>query len=106
MTRTTQRRESASRSAGVVARFPGVQDGPDAGALKYLRRGLTQPGRKLPLFDEQGQEISADTIRHCLAEGWAEPWFHNPTKPDWLVCRLTDKGVEVLKQARKPGYSA
>jgi hypothetical protein len=28
----------------------------------------------------------------CLDCGWAEPWFNNPLKPDWLVCKLTDTG--------------
>jgi len=60
--------------------------------LKYLRRGLRQPGGKLPLFDEEGQQISPQTIRACIRAGWAEPWFANPIKPDWLVCRLTPEG--------------
>jgi hypothetical protein len=24
------------------------------------------------------------------------PWMHNPIKPDWLVCRLTEGGYRVL----------
>ena len=24
------------------------------------------------------------------------PWVHNPIKPDWLVCRLTEAGYRVL----------
>ncbi len=58
----------------------------------FLARGLEQPGGKLPLFDRDGQKISARTIRSCIRQGFAEPWFKNPIKPDWLVCRLTDKG--------------
>ena len=27
-----------------------------------------------------------------LDQGWCEPWFANPMKPDWLVCRLTTTG--------------
>ena len=60
--------------------------------ISYLRRGLQQPGGKLPLFDLDGQEFEAAVIRRCLAHGWAEPWFSNPLKPDWLVCRLTASG--------------
>lgn len=60
--------------------------------LRYLRLGLEQPGGKLPLFDRGGQEIKPATIRSCIEKGWAEPWFSNPVKPDWLVCRLTEKG--------------
>lgn len=62
----------------------------------YLRPGLSQPGRKLPLFDDSGQPVRSQVIHTCLARGWAERWFANPLAPDWLVCRLTDKGVEAL----------
>ncbi|MEP4380200.1 MAG: hypothetical protein ABJ215_02865 [Alphaproteobacteria bacterium] len=58
----------------------------------WLTRGLEQPGGKLPLFDRDGQRISDRTVRSCIRHGFAEPWFDNPIKPDWLVCRLTDKG--------------
>lgn len=65
---------------------------PTAAQKAYLARGLDQPGGKLPLFDERGQRYSASTIRSCIERGWAEPWFENPIKPDWLVCRLTKSG--------------
>ena len=65
--------------------------------LRYLRLGLAQPGGKLALFDRGGQEIRPATIRSCIEKGWAEPWFSNPVKPDWLVCRLTDKGRGVAE---------
>lgn len=58
----------------------------------WLRRGLDQPGGKLPLFDENGKQMDRRTIRKCIDAGWAEPWFANPIKPDWLVCKLTDAG--------------
>jgi len=58
----------------------------------WLRRGLDQAGGKLPLFDERGQEIDPRTIRACIEQGWAEPWFDNPLKQDWLVCKLTSAG--------------
>ena len=58
----------------------------------YLARGLGQPGGKLPLFDRQGQRYPERTIRACLEQGWAEPWFLNPLKPNWLVCKLTREG--------------
>jgi hypothetical protein len=65
---------------------------PSAAQRAYLRRGLDQPGGKLPLFDEYGQQIDPRTIKACIDQGWAEPWFSNPLKPDWLVCRLTPAG--------------
>lgn len=62
----------------------------------WLSRGVGQAGGKLPLFDEEGQRYNEKTIRSCLTKGWAEPWFENPIKPDWLICRLTDSGREIL----------
>jgi hypothetical protein len=64
----------------------------------WLVRGLSQPGGKLPLFDESGQRISPRTIQSSIDRGWAEPWFANPTKPDWLVCKLTDLGRNALRR--------
>ncbi|HLI13385.1 MAG TPA: hypothetical protein VKY65_17465 [Alphaproteobacteria bacterium] len=65
----------------------------------WLLRGLDQPGGKLPLFDSDGRRVDPRTIKSCIENGWAEPWFHNPLKPDWLVCKLTEAGRNVL-QAR------
>lgn len=62
----------------------------------WLSRGLTQPGGKLPLFDQEGQRIDPRTVQACIAHGWAEPWFSNPLKPEWLVCRLTEAGRKAL----------
>jgi hypothetical protein len=58
----------------------------------WLARGLVQPGGKLSLFDRDGQKVSDQTIKSCIRHGFAEPWFENPIRPDWLVCKLTDKG--------------
>ena len=63
--------------------------------LLYLRRALDQPGGKLPLFDLDGQQVDDAVVRRCLDRGWAEPWFLNPLKPDWLVCKLTAAGRRV-----------
>lgn len=65
---------------------------PSYAELVYLRRGLNQPGGKLPLFDLDGQRVEERVVRHCLEMGWAEPWFVNKLKPDWLVCKLTPEG--------------
>ncbi len=66
---------------------------------RYLARGLDEPGGKLPLFDHEGQRFNDKTIRACLKQGWAAPWYRNPLKPDWLVCRLTDAGRVALESA-------
>jgi len=71
---------------------------PSAAQRAWLARGLSQPGGKLPLFDESGQRVSPRTIQSSIDRGWAEPWFANPTKPDWLVCKLTDLGRAALRR--------
>ncbi len=70
---------------------------PTSNQRSWLERGLDQPGGKLPLFDKSGQNYPARTIRSCIDQGWAEPWFNNPIKPDWMVCKLTSKGRATLK---------
>lgn len=68
--------------------------------LFWLQCGLNQAGGKLPLFDNEGRKISVRTIQSCIKNGWAEPWFNNPMKPDWLVCRITDLGLNIVKQEK------
>ncbi|MDH5771731.1 MAG: hypothetical protein OEY84_01195 [Rhodospirillaceae bacterium] len=63
---------------------------------EWLLRAITQPGGKLPLFDKYGQKIGEGTVRSCIEKGWAEPWFSNPIKPDWLVCKITDAGRKAV----------
>lgn len=77
---------------------------PSAAQRKWLARGLTQPGGKLPLFDEDGRKVNPQVVRKCLDEGWAEPWFANHIKPDWMVCKLTASGRTIL--ARGAGSPA
>ncbi|WP_044560836.1 hypothetical protein [Azospirillum sp. B4] len=70
---------------------------------RWLRRGLDQAGGKLPLFWPDGAKVSAATVKACLEAGWATPWFSNPLKPDWLVCRLTDAGRAACGKAKGGG---
>ena len=65
---------------------------------KWLERGLTQPGGKLPLFDSDGRKVSPQVVKKCVEAGWAEPWFANQLKPDWLVCKLTAAGRSALSE--------
>jgi hypothetical protein len=76
---------------------------PSAAQKKYLSLALDQPGGKLPLFDRNGAGIDRKTVESCIAKGWAEPWFANPTKPDWLVCKLTPAGYAVLGRSAADG---
>lgn len=82
----------ADTAEGDVPRGPR----PSASQRAYLARGLDQSGGKLPLFDREGQRYSERTIRSCIDQGWAVPWFNNSMKPDWLICRLTEAGREML----------
>ncbi len=72
----------------------------------WLTCGLAQPGGKLPLFDRDGQRYRAQTIRSCITQGWAKPWFSNPIMPDWLVCRLTKAGRAAVAEAPGPAPNA
>ena len=71
---------------------------PNAAQRQYLARGLTQPGGKLPLFDENGQHVHPALVKACIAHGWAETWFGNPLKPGWLICKLTDEGRRLVEE--------
>ncbi len=72
---------------------------PSPAQRRYLTQGLDAPGGKLPLFWPDGGEIPSATIRACINNGWAERWFNNPIKPDWLVCRLTSRGRRVVAKS-------
>ncbi len=85
----------SSRVVSAVPKRRGVAR-PTPTQTLWLRRGLDQPGGKLPLFDTNGQRINERTIRSCIQQGWAEPWFDNPVKPDWLVCKLTAAGRKAI----------
>lgn len=97
--------ESSSDSAGAPTplKHPANLDGGNAALVRpsppqrrYLARGLSEPGGKLPLFDRDGQAVARKTVESCIERGWAEPWAPNPVKPDWLVCRLTAAGRQAL----------
>ena len=92
-----EERESATDVAQ-----PGISSSgkarPNQAQRYYLTQGLTQPGGKLPLFDENGQHVHPALVKACVAHGWAEPWFGNPLKPDWLICKLTEEGRRLVKR--------
>jgi hypothetical protein len=86
----------AAEAASSVHGHPEAEGHPNPAQRRYLARGLRQPGGKLPPFDEEGQHFHPALIRACITHGWAEPWFGNPLKPDWLICKLTEKGRRAL----------
>lgn len=79
---------------------------PNAAQMAYLRRGLDQPGAKLPLFDEDGQRVGEDLVQGCIDRGWAEPWYVNALKPDWQVCKLTAAGDAAARAALRESAAA
>ncbi len=82
-----------ARAAAPGGPAPAVgRRGPTPAQRRWLARGLSQSGGKLPLFDDVGRAIGPQTINSCVRSGWAEPWIRNPIKPDWLVCKLTARG--------------
>jgi hypothetical protein len=97
--------DESSRSPGDVSGHIAAGVRPTEAQRRYLGRGLAEAGGKLPLFAGSWHEVLRKTIESCLAQGWARPWTANPTKPDWLVCRLTEAGKRVLGAAlpRRPG---
>lgn len=100
MARTITRRPTAANENKVAVKpRQSVGQGqarPTPAQRAWLERGLNQPGGKLPLFDRNGQRINPRTIRACIARGWAAPWYNNPVKPDWLICKLTADGRTIL----------
>ena len=74
----------------------GSRTSPTKAQREWLARGLDQPGGKLPLFDRQGKRVAKRTIKAAVDAGWAEPWYDNPLKPDWLVRRLTEDGRRII----------
>lgn len=89
------RTETATlKTGGETVAASGVR--PTSAQRRYLERGRDQAGGKLPLFDRNGQEVDGRTVKACIQRGWAEPWFTNPIKPDWQVCKLTQAGRAVL----------
>jgi hypothetical protein len=90
--------DAQSNTRGPVEGGESQTGRPNAAQRSYLLRGLAQAGGKLPLFDRDGQHVHPALVRACIAHGWAEPWFGNPLKPDWLVCKLTEKGRRALSE--------
>lgn len=98
MSRSTEIPSAAANDDGSARKTPSptaTGAGATPAQRTWLQRGLSQPGGKLPLFDNQGRRVNPRVIKACLDRGWAEPWFSNPLKPDWLVCKLTESGREI-----------
>ena len=64
--------DSGAMSSAGDAVNSGKATPPNETQLRWLQRGLTEPGGKLPLFDRIGQKVSDQTVRSCIRYGWAE----------------------------------
>ena len=60
--------------------------------INYIVKGIQNL-----LYTKNVQRINKKTINSCIKMGWATPWFDNPIKPDWLICKLTDEGRRQLE---------
>ena len=61
----------------------------------WLQGGLSRDDGRLALFDQFGEPVQKSVIREAIKAGYAEPWFVNPMRPQWTVCRLTATGRRV-----------
>lgn len=61
----------------------------------YLKRGVGQPGGRLPLFDWSGQKVSTSTVQACVRRGWAERVTSSP-QAQLPHYRLTESGSDLL----------
>ncbi len=68
----------------------------------WLRGGLNREDGRLAMFDTFGEPVRKIIIKTAIAEGLAEPWFSSPMRPQWMVCRLTSKGRDVLRRSATP----
>ncbi|MEQ9042600.1 MAG: hypothetical protein RLO23_02140 [Alphaproteobacteria bacterium] len=68
---------------------------------RWLECGLDGRDGKLPLFDRDGRAIHPQTIRRCVELGYAEPWFRDPLRTDFPVCKLTPRGRTLAEASRR-----
>ncbi len=94
-------KQSKEKNIGQAGATPPAKGSkPTSSQRSWLERGMSQAGGKLPLFDSGGQKVSERTVRSCVQKGWAEPWFANRLKPDWIVCKLTQTGRALFVEKR------
>jgi len=70
----------------------------DLAMREWLSGGLKREDGRLALFDLFGEPIDRGAVKKAIAQGYAEPWFASPMRPQWTVCRLTPKGRTALNR--------
>ena len=73
----------------------------DADLREWLRGGENRDDGRLALFDQFGEPIDRKVVKTAITSGFAEPWFASPMRPQWTVCRLTQKGHDFLGRPAK-----
>lgn len=64
--------------------------------MRYLAEGASRPDGKLPLFDENGDPVSRETVEEVVNAGLAEPAYDRQILKDWKILRLTEQGRKVV----------
>lgn len=65
--------------------------------LSYLGEGFRRVDGKLPLFDNDGNWFSPETVDAAQKEGWAEPVYEKQILKASKIMRLTKEGREVFE---------
>ena len=63
----------------------------------YLGEGFQRLDGKLPLFDEDGNWFSPETIEFAEKEGWVVPAYENQIMKASKIMRLTQEGREIFE---------
>jgi len=63
----------------------------------YLAEGFRRIDGKLPLFDDEGDWFSPETIDFAVNEGWVEPAYENQIMKASKIMRLTEEGREIFE---------
>lgn len=66
--------------------------------LHYLLGGVSRIDGKLPLFDENGEQIHQPTIDAVVKKGWAEPVYSKTFLKDMEIYRITELGRKIMKE--------
>ncbi|MEJ2027151.1 MAG: hypothetical protein P8X52_06795, partial [Limibacillus sp.] len=79
-----------------IPQFLAVRPSPEE--LNWMRRGLGQPGGKIPVFDENDNPVDPKIVRRCLEQQWVEPWIGNQKNPNnlYMACRLSPLGRRLV----------
>jgi len=73
----------------------------EAEMRNWLHGGLDREDGRLAIFDMFGEPVNKAVVKSAIASGLAEPWFASPMRPQWTVCRITEKGRAAMMSSAK-----